>query len=70
MLLILAVENAKKRMYERVMLVLQDNVKTVINKYKRKMTDLSEVLTQVLILSLNLSILAKMKASVIAKLII
>lgn len=69
MLLILAVENAKKRMYERVMLVLQDNVKTVINKYKRKMTDLSEVLTQVLILSLNLSILAKMKASVIAKLI-
>lgn len=69
MLLILAVENAKKRKYERVMLVLQDNVKTVINKYKRKMTDLSEVLTQVLILSLNLSILAKMKASVIAKLI-
>ena len=69
MLLILAVENAKKRMYERVMLVLQDNVKTVINKYKRKMTDLTEVLTQVLILSLNLSILAKMKASVIAKLI-
>ena len=69
MLLILAVENAKKRMYERVMLVLQDNVKTVINKYKRKMTDLSEVLTQALILSLNLSILAKMKASVIAKLI-
>ena len=56
-------------MYERVMLVLQDNVKTVINKYKRKMTDLSEVLTQALILSLNLSILAKMKASVIAKLI-
>ena len=39
LLQILAVENAKTRMYERVMLVLQDGRKKFINQYRRKITN-------------------------------
>ena len=50
-------------MHERVMLVLQDSQKKLINQYRRKMTNLTEVLIAVLILLFSLSVLAKIKVS-------
>ena len=45
------------------MLVLQDSQKKLINQYRRKMTNLTEVLIAVLILLFSLSVLAKIKVS-------